>query len=251
MKSVDEILKVIHELSEDEQEQVLNSLLAEHYRDDLFDLCKYLLQYADLSWETHRGIVEALEAETKRKLVVVPRGCFKSTIAVVGFTIQQIIKNFNIRILIDSELYGNSSKFLREIKAHLMSPRLVDLYGKFESPVIWNEGEILINQRTVARKEATVTCGGVGTTKVGQHYDLIIGDDYNSPDNSDTPEKCQKVIDHYKYNLSILEPGGTYVLIGTRYAEQDITGFVLRELLDLPKLAEGEFDEKEIKQLCA
>jgi hypothetical protein len=71
---------------------------------------------------------------------------------------------------------------------------------------------------------------------------LIIGDDYNSPQNSETPEKCQKVIDHVRYNLNILNPGGEYLLIGTRYAERDVIGFFLKEILGEDKLAEGHLE---------
>jgi hypothetical protein len=104
----------------------------------------------------------------------------------------------------------------------------------------WGESEITISTRKRNRKEASITVGGIGTVKVGQHYDMIIGDDYNSPTNSDTPEKCQKVIDHVRYNLNILNPGGEYVFIGTRYAERDVIGFLLKEILDEPHLAEGK-----------
>lgn len=99
------------------------------------------------------------------------------------------------------------------------------LFGNFKGPV-WNESEIIIGQRTKFYKEASLTCGGIGTTKVGQHFNKIIGDDYNSPDNSNTPERARGVIQHYRYNTSILEPGGTYVVIGTRYSEVDLIGHI-------------------------
>jgi len=106
------------------------------------------------------------------------------------------------------------------------------LFGEFQGST-WNDSEIIIKQRAVFKKEASVTVGGIGTTKVGQHYDLIIGDDYNSPRNSNTPENAAKVVSHYRYNISILEPTGTYVLIGTRYSEADLIGTVLRDELGI------------------
>ncbi len=104
----------------------------------------------------------------------------------------------------------------------------------------WDEGEIILKSRTANRKEASITAGGLGTTRVGQHYDLIIGDDYNSPQNSETVEKCQKVIDHVRYNLNILNPGGEYLFIGTRYAERDVIGFLFKDVLSENHLAEGK-----------
>lgn len=214
------------------------SLNAELFRSDLYLLSKYLVGYKDVSWQAHGEIITALETPSPRKLIVIPRGCFKSSLGVVSYSIWRLIRNPNLRILLDSELYQNSKNFLGEIKNHLKSEQFRRLYGEFEGDK-WNEGEITIRQRTQVLKEASVTVGGVGTTKVGQHYDLIIGDDYNSPKNSDSPEKCQQIIDHYRYNLNILEPTGEYVLIGTRYAERDVIGFVLREILGQKDLAEG------------
>jgi hypothetical protein len=61
----------------------------------------------------------------------------------------------------------------------------------------------------------------------GQHYDVIIIDDANSPNNSQTEEGRKKVIDHYRYMNAILEPDGEMIVIGTRYAADDIYGFIL------------------------
>jgi len=37
----------------------------------------------------------------------------------------------------------------------------------------------------------------------------------------------KKVINHFKMNTAILEPDGTYVIVGTRYAVDDVIGFIL------------------------
>ena len=144
----------------------------------------------------------------------------------MAYPIHLLLKNPNLRILIDSELYTNSCTFLREIKQHLTGGVLPKLFGDFKSKT-WNEGEIIINQRTIPKKEASITVGGVSTTKVGQHYDVIIGDDYNSPANTNTPENAAKVVEHFQMNTSILEPTGTYVIIGTRYAATDLIGHII------------------------
>lgn len=205
----------------------VQALTAGALRKSLYLLCKVGLRYKDVTHGTHDGIIQALEAKTTdRKLICVPRGCLKSSIACIGFPIWLLINNPNLRILIDSELYTNSKTFLREIRSHLEHPRMALLFGEFKGNP-WSESEITIRQRTVMKKEASVTVGGVGTTKVGQHYDCIIMDDMNSPKNTSTPEQAEKVISHYRYNISILDPGGTLVLIGTRYAANDLIGHVI------------------------
>lgn len=206
---------------------------------DFFLFAKHGLGYKDLEWEVHKECVTALESDAKRKLIVMPRGSFKSSLGSVAYPIWRLLKDPNLTILLDSELYTNSKNLLREIKGHMASKRFITIFGQ-QAGDKWDEGEIILSTRTRNRKEASITVGGIETTKVGQHYDLIIGDDYNSASNSDTPEKCQKVLDHFRYNLNILNPGGEYVIIGTRYAELDVIGFLLSTVLEEKYLAEGK-----------
>lgn len=234
----DDIAERIRLLKPQDQHKAIKQIKQELFSRDLFALCHYL-GFKDVTWSTHGEIITILEFPGLRKMIVVPRGSLKSTIACVAYPIQRLLQDFNHRILIDSELYTNSKNFIREIKGHLVSPALTSVYGQFYNTKNWNEGEFTVKQRTKVYKEASVTAGGIGTTKVGQHYTIIIGDDYNSDKNSKTPEGRQKVIDHFRYNMSILEPGGTYVLTATRYAEDDVPGFVLSNLIGLKEIQYG------------
>ena len=193
----------------------------------LLYLSKILLNYSDLTQYTHGRIIQALESQKPRKLVVCPRGSFKSSLCVISYSIWRLIKNPNERILIDSELYVNSKNFLKEIKGHLESDLLESVFGRFVTRGNWTEGSVTIAQRTKVYKEASITCSGIGAEKTGQHYSVIIIDDANSPKNSQTPEMRSKVIDHWRYTQSILDPGGTLVVVGTRYAEDDLLGHIM------------------------
>jgi hypothetical protein len=232
------LLSKISHLPKDKQREVLLKVKASMYRGSLFNTATRLLEYPDVNWQTHGEMINTLESEAQNKLIVMPRGTLKSTLGVVAFAIWRLIQNPDLRILIDSELQQNSKTFLTEIKAQICKPEFIELFGDpryYIDPkdgrvrkTKWSETEIVLSQRKKKHlKEASITAAGVGTTKVGQHYDLIIGDDYNSKKNSQTPEARLKVIDHYKMNTSILEPGGEIVLIGTRYAADDVIGWVI------------------------
>jgi hypothetical protein len=221
-----ELIRTIEALPMRQQLEPYREALRAIYKRSLYKTCSDLLGYKDITKPTHGGIVKCLQSESKRKLIVVPRGCFKSTIASVGYPIWLLTKDPNLRILLDSELFTNSSKFLREIKGHLISEQMTNLFGEWEGSV-WNDSEIIVRQRTKNLKEASITCSGIGAQKTSQHYDVIIADDMNSPDNSGTAEMRQKVIDHYKMYISLLEPGGILCVIGTRYAYDDLIGHIL------------------------
>lgn len=212
-----------------------DEVLRQEFRASLFKTAKYLLGYSDITERTHGDMIRALEAPTKRKCLVMPRGTFKSSVGSVAYPIWLMLSNPNIRIMIDGEKYENSKNFIREIKGKLEDPELVELFGTFKSSANWAEGSITIAHRTEVYKEATVTASGIGAGKTGQHYDVIIGDDYNSPQNSENPEQRKKIIDHYRMATAILEPEGIIVVIGTRYAVDDVIGSILTNEVGEPK----------------
>lgn len=217
------------------QRDTLLELLRRSYRDSLFATTKHLLGYRDVNWRTHGDVFRALEAPTRRKLIVMPRGTFKSSICSVAFPIWLLLRNPELRILIDSELYTNSKNFLREIAGHLLGRDVSALFGGMKGST-WNEGELTIARRTKVLKEASLTASGMGAGKTSQHFDVIICDDLNSPENSGTIEMRQRVVMHYRYNQAILEPQGTLVVVGTRYSADDVPGVILRnEVNEAPK----------------
>ncbi len=226
------MIELVQGIPKEIAERAMEDSLANIYRKSLMATAKMLLGFKDVNENTHLGIIECLEATTTRKLICVPRGCLKSTIACVAYPIWLLISNPNLRILIDSELYTNSKTFLREIKGHMENQDLIQLFGQFRGDS-WNESEIIIKQRTKILKEASIVCSGIGATKIGQHYDVIIMDDMNGAQNSMTPEACQKVVQHYRGNISILEPTGTMVVIGTRWSELDLIGHILKNELSI------------------
>lgn len=228
MYDLQKVKNYIESLPSEARPRAMREFLKRYYPTNLFDFSQKCLNYKDMNHVTHGAMVSALESDTKRKLIIMPRGTFKSSIGVVAYSIWCLIRNPNERILIDSQIYTNSKNFLREIKAHMESERLTAIFGQFKTDKNWTEGEITIAQRTQVFKEASITAGGVGTVKVGQHYDRIIIDDYNSDKNSSTMDGCDKVINHYRMNTSILEPDGTVVVIATRYSERDLPGFILK-----------------------
>jgi len=217
----------LNSLSPIQKIEAYKHALRDSYKESLFKTAKYLLGYKDIRAGTHKHICESLQSNTTRKLIVCPRGAFKSSIAAVAYPIWLLINNPNLRILLDSEIFTNSRNFIREIKGHLESPDFIDLFGNWKTKHDWTQSTLSVAARSIIKKESSITAGGVGTVKTGQHFDVIIGDDLNSHKNSATQDGRQKVIEHYRYYTSLLDPGGTIVIIGTRYAEDDVIGYIL------------------------
>lgn len=142
------------------------------YKDSLYHVAREICSYPDINTRTHARIVTSLEDDSLRKLICVPRGTLKSSLCTIAYPVWLLLNNPNIRILIDTEIYSNSITYLREIKNVMSSEKFITLFGDLRSNN-WNEGEITVSNRTKTFKEASITCGAIGTTKVGQHYDCL------------------------------------------------------------------------------
>lgn len=188
--------------------------------------------------QPHRLMCEtAANREILRKMHLWPRGHFKSTMITVGYAIQRIVDNPNIRILITNATLGNATSFLREIKGHFeRNEHLRSLYGDHVSDAHqagkWTDTQIISKLRTKNLKEPTIQVAGVGQGLASQHYDLIIADDLVNELTTTTPEQLQKTIDWFQMAYSLLEPDGEIIDIGTRYHLGDLHGWIAKELPD-------------------
>jgi len=197
---------------------------------DLRFLCKHILGMKDWDDTLHGDLVRELSLPTKNKLLLIPRGHLKSSIVTVGWSIQQILIDPNVRILLTNAVWDLSRKFLREISGLLMdkSP-LSDIFGQFNSKGSkFTEDEITISQRTTGTvKEPTIMSGGVEKAITGAHFDIIIHDDLVEENNVGTPEQIKKIIRFRQNCLDLLDPGGSEIIIGTRWAMGDLYGYLI------------------------
>ncbi len=209
--------------------------------EDLYFFNKYIVESDEkrrsfLVPHVHGEWTEWYKASNKRiKMILVPRGCFKSTFFTIGKTLQSIARDRNSRILIANATLNNSQRFLGEIKDHLRKNDLYkELYGEFYDPKLrWNEDEIEVTGRALGAKEATVTAVGVGGNLVSQHYSMIIADDLVNLENSATRYQADKVIDWWKRAFSLLDYEGEMIIIGTRWSYYELYSWIVDKYPDM------------------
>ena len=167
-----------------------------------------------------------------RSLILAPRGHGKSTICTISYSLFQLLKNPDLRILIVSNTQSQASAFLREIRSHLESnPKILSCFQNLVGKP-WNEQEINLKIRAGKSKEANITAMGVLGPIIARHYDVIILDDVVDEENSRTRSQREKLLVwYYKVLLPCLEPEGRLHIIGTRYHYLDLYGYLI----------EGEF----------
>ena len=210
----------------------LSVKLAQEIVSSLFYFDKEILGYSKMEEDVHmpmcefmdeRYLPEGQDTYKPFKMLLLPRGGFKTSAVTIGYAIQQIILNPNIRILIANENFNNSKRFASEIRGHFEGNELLrQSYGDYVGKKDWREDYFTVSKRTKNLKEPTISCAGIDVVKVGMHYDIIICDDLVSQNNVTTKEQMDKVIDFYKLALSLLEPDGEFIVIGTRWHFNDL-----------------------------
>lgn len=208
--------------------------------DDFYYFSKHILGFKDIETQPHQELCDVLcDPDKSKKLILLPRGAFKSTIANISYSLWRMVKNPNIRILMVTGSYTKATKYIGQIKDTIETNIMFKaLYGNLKpnSQGKWKRDDIVIATRTSMGevKEPTVTASSILQTKTGMHYDLVIMDDVVTEENSNTPDQLSKIIDRYRLILSLPDPGDSQlIMIGTRYHFNDLYGHVIDEEAEL------------------
>lgn len=232
----EELARQVFELEKDiVQAEAAKGLL------DLYFFNREILEFGNLDRQLKivphvHGEWSAWHKRSKKrlKMILVPRGTFKSTFITVGYSLQSLVNNRDERILIASGKQQNASKFLGEIKSHItMNESFKDHYGELYNPGLkWSETEIELAGRSSGVREPSVSVIGVEGNLVSQHYSKIIWDDLVNEQNIITRDSALKVIDWWKRTHSLLDPDGEGIVVGTRWAFFELYQYILDELGD-------------------
>ncbi len=190
-----------------------------------------------------------LQDDIKERLLLYPRGSFKSTIDIID-CVQWMINFPDIRILILSAESGLAVSFIGEMKNYFFVPKAADptsfqkLFPEWtiSSRTEGAEDQFICPCRTVGddkKKDPSAWANSILSNLPGWHCDLMKGDDVVNDKNSETKELIAKVIRKINYAESLIDPGGFKDLLGTPYAGSDLYAHTVAsvEPADLKKLA--------------
>lgn len=176
------------------------------------------------------AVRDKLDINLTSLLAMLPRGTLKTSIITIGGTIQWLLNWGEDRVALDSETMTKSKGFLTEIKGHFEDNEKLrevyfTIYGVYPDDKSkkqqWSTEMIVMPSRTKARKEPSIDCFGIGTTRNGFHYDIAFLDDLHSELNTKTKDEIDKVKEHRKLVYSLLDPNAPQVVICTRWAYTD------------------------------
>lgn len=165
-----------------------------------------------------------------------PRGHGKSTVFSIAGTIQDIIRNRDVRKMIVSaspELAGNICTAIRHILTSNETLKILFNAVLFwdpnkESPR-WTESRLRVKQSPKAQQNPnpTILAVSAGQEVTGCHVDDILCDDIVNKDNIATLDLREKLITWFRLIVPFVDrPHGFIRFVGTRYLEDDLYGFV-------------------------
>jgi len=175
--------------------------------------------------QVHRELI-AYALEHPESLHLAFRGCGKTTSFVCVYIVGRLLQNPELCILIASRAGQYAKAILKEVKGHLVSERLVRIFGE-QIGEKWEETEIVVGRKKRNTKEASVTALGAEGSMTGRHFDIIFFDDGVDLANSRTRGQREKIKEFYYTTLDpCLKPGGERKVVGTRYHPHDLYGWL-------------------------
>lgn len=161
----------------------------------------------------------------ENSVVLEPRGAAKTT---WGNTIllSWLTSMFpDLRIGLISNTATQALDFSRAIRFTLQSnERHREIFGDCVSDQKWRDMEWLHKEsKWHGSKDVTLYAAGTGGPIISKRFDVVICDDILDEENSSTPEAREKVENwFYRTLLPCLTPDGVVIVIGTRWAEEDL-----------------------------
>lgn len=203
--------------------------------EDAIYLGKNILGY-DVDEDPHGELFKALASARDKKLILWPRGHFKTSCIVIKI-VQEILKDPDVRILVMQAKLKHTCGWVKEIRSHFdgtnAKSKLPSLFPEFCGTK--KELEANTHQFTVpARRrkhlqQATVTAASPKAISTGQHYTQMYFDDLVTALNFRNVDLLDKLESEYSHFLPLLDPGGLVFMTGTRYSHADLYARVIEK----------------------
>ena len=177
----------------------LRRRLRERADRDFYFFTKAILGYSDLNSKTHRALCRFLQSATySRRMILMPRGTFKTTIATIAHSIFLLTKNPNELILIVADVDANAKRFLLEIAQHFEHNKLFrwvysDLIPENFNKTRWSAREITVKRTIISRQPSVDAIGAMGSAE-SNHYSYIKADDLITEEAIRSSTHMKKVI---------------------------------------------------------
>lgn len=171
------------------------------------------------------GFIEEQLSKRANAVILEPRGHAKTTWANTIYLSYLVSRHPNIRIGLISNTAKQANAFSRAVRFTLEANDYQhELFGNLTGKHKWNDVEWIQKDSALhGSKDVTMYSAGAGGAIISKRFDLILCDDILDEENSANPEQREKVENWFWKTLKpCLAPGGSIIVIGTRWAEGDL-----------------------------
>lgn len=201
-------------------------------KSSLYFFAKAILGYKDLTWRTHKDLADFIQdSSIKRGMVLVPRGCFKTSLGTVSYALWSLINNPNETILIANQTSRNAELMLMEAAHHIdgsngvmnwVFPEAIRPGEKWKP---WSQEMLNFPARTeTTQRTPSLMTIGVGGRAESLHFRKILNDDLIGEKARDSEIEMLEAGMWHDYSVSLfVEPSKDIERwYGTRWGPGDI-----------------------------
>ena len=205
---------------------LLQSSLRELAPTDVFAYGEYVFGFHPAPH--HRELIEWILdrlARHENGVVLEPRGHAKTTWANTIMLSYLAAREPNIRIGLISNTSKQSNAFSRAIRwTFEANEYFKEVFGNLVGDHKWTDVEWIQRRSALhGSKDATMYSAGAGGAIISKRFDLLLCDDIIDEENYSNPEQAVKIDTWFWKTLKpTLAPGGSIIVIGTRWAEGDL-----------------------------
>jgi hypothetical protein len=204
---------------------------------DLFVMCDIVLGFnaksygSDMNRKLHGYICGRLDKRiANRQGWLIAREHLKTQIITIADSIRRVAVDPNPPAVIISGVRDNAVKMLGAIKAQWDSNETLQRLYPYRLPDkrrhAWNQDVLEFNGRTVIQKDPCLEARGAESELTSAHWKWAKFDDLVGRENSATDEQLAKTIEWWRAAQPLLTPGCEVDIIGTRYADNDLYGWL-------------------------
>lgn len=233
-------------LSEEEADRVQMQTIRNLAEQSLFFFCIFVLNmdYADNDF-VYR-LCNDVQHNKWKKLWVIAREHYKSTIITCASTLWEVLKNPELTYCIYSFKEDAAAKFLGQIKIwcetnvllRKLWPDVIPDNPGSKSTILpdgkkiewkWSTTQLQFIRKTTC-KEMTIEASGLGgNSKTGMHFSRQIYDDVETQYNVGTPEAIEKLYGEFSMSFNTGQTDNLeFCVVGTFYARADIYAMAIK-----------------------
>ncbi|MCS7267590.1 MAG: phage terminase large subunit [Geminicoccaceae bacterium] len=154
-----------------------------------------------------------------RRLLLLFRSAGKSTLAAL-YCAWLLYGDPDLRILVVAADHALATKMTRNVRGILERHRLTK--GLLESrPECWAADRLTVRRSRIGR-DPSLLARGIGGNLTGSRADVVICDDVEVPNTTDTPEKRALLRERLRELDFVLAPGGLMMYLGTPHSDHSI-----------------------------